>query len=233
MGGRGNRSGEPIGRGCGVFLERGRAQKSIPFGPRAREDVFMVNEPPLPPARPRIAVSACLLGRPTRYDGNHRLDRRIVEELGALFEWVPLCPEVELGLGVPREPMQLEGDPEAPRLMTITSRRDLTASILTYVERRVLELSKLDLCGFLLKRGSPSCGPAGVQVHAGGEDGGMGTGPDPTAAGFFAGCVRERFPNLPCMDEEMIADQQAARLFLDRAFTCYRSRQQDLQRRLS
>jgi uncharacterized protein YbbK (DUF523 family) len=170
--------------------------------------------------RPRVGVSACLLGQPTRYDGGHRLDRFIAEELGGRLEWVPLCPEVELGLGVPRETMRLEGDPQAPRLVTTASRRDLTAEMEAWCARRVEELAGLGVCGFILKKGSPSCGVVGVPVAP--PRGPAEVSPGTTAAGavlpagvgLFARAAARRFPALPCCDEEMLADPEQARLFL-------------------
>ncbi|HZE20713.1 MAG TPA: DUF523 domain-containing protein, partial [Desulfobaccales bacterium] len=78
----------------------------------------------------RLGISACLLGQPVRFDGGHRQDRFITDTLGQYVEFVPICPEVECGLGVPREAMRLVGDPDAPRLMTIHTRVDLTDRML-------------------------------------------------------------------------------------------------------
>src|SRR5512138_2640679 len=97
--------------------------------------------------RIRIGVSACLLGRKVRYDGQHKRDAFLVEVLDPFVEWVPVCPELELGLGVPREPVRLVGDPAAPRLVAERSGRDLTGAMRTLAEARVAELEKLDLAG--------------------------------------------------------------------------------------
>src|SRR5439155_968932 len=83
----------------------------------------------LPMAPLRLGISACLLGHEVRYDGGHKRDPFLAETLGRFVEWVPVCPEVELGLGVPREPIRLEGDPAAPRLVAANSRRDLTRAM--------------------------------------------------------------------------------------------------------
>src|SRR5437870_10585264 len=114
-----------------------------------------------PTAPLRLGISACLLGQAVRYDGGHKRDPFLAEVLGRHVEWVPVCPEVELGLGVPREPIRLEGDPARPRLVAPGSGRDLTESMARLARRRCAELSRLDLSGYVLKTGSPSCGMEG------------------------------------------------------------------------
>src|SRR2546422_8488550 len=88
----------------------------------------------LPMARLRLGISACPLGQEVRWDGGHKRDPFLAETLGRFVEWVPVCPEVELGLGVPREPIRLEGDPVAPRLVAAKSRQDLTRAM-THIAR--------------------------------------------------------------------------------------------------
>src|SRR2546426_11459453 len=106
----------------------------------------------------RLGISACLLGHEVRYDGGHKRDPLLVETLGRFVEWVPVCPEVELGLGVPREPIRLEGNPAAPRLVAVNSRTDLTAAMRRLAHARAQQLARLDLAGYVLKMDSPSCG---------------------------------------------------------------------------
>ena len=106
----------------------------------------------------RIGVSACLLGEPVRYDGGHKRSAVIVELLGSRFTWVPVCPEMEIGLGVPREPVRLTGDPHEPRMLGVSSKRDLTREMTAYAQRRARELVALDIAGYVLKSASPSCG---------------------------------------------------------------------------
>ncbi len=93
----------------------------------------------------RLGISACLLGEPVRFDGGHQLDRFITDTLGKYVEFVPVCPEVECGLGVPREAMRLVGDPEAPRLVTVRTKVDLTDRLVTWARKRVGELEQEDL----------------------------------------------------------------------------------------
>src|SRR5512138_2099076 len=99
--------------------------------------------------RCRVGVSRCLLGEPVRYDGGHKLDRRVTGLRGKRLELVGVCPEVECGLPVPREPMRLEGVPEAPRLVTINTRDDLTRRMRAFCRRRVGEFEGQGLCGFI------------------------------------------------------------------------------------
>src|SRR5437867_1578905 len=124
----------------------------------------------------RLGISACLLGQAVRYDGGHKRDPFLAETLGRFVEWVPVCPEVELGLGVPREPIRLEGDPAAPRLVAAKSRRDLTRAMTRLARARAAELARLDLVGYVFKKDSPSCGMERVRVHGGGRPRRRGTG---------------------------------------------------------
>ncbi|MFH1019444.1 MAG: DUF523 domain-containing protein [Pseudomonadota bacterium] len=155
-----------------------------------------------------IGISACLVGQNTRYDGGNRHDPLLVEALGS-FTLVPLCPEAECGLGIPREPMRLEGDPENPRLMTITTRRDLTGQMRTRCGQRLNTLASEGIGGLILKARSPSCGKR-VPVH------GEGDGETASSPGLFARLVMERFPALPIADEEELRDPARLTAFLDR-----------------
>lgn len=174
---------------------------------------------PRPVPRPDVAsgpplilgVSACLLGRAVRYDGSHKLDRWITEELGRFARFVPVCPEVEAGLGVPREPMRLTGDPAAPRLVTIHTGRDLTDRLQRWAEARIRELAEAQVRGFIFKSRSPSSGLARVQVSPLG-----GGAPVPAGIGIFARVFVERFPLLPVTDEECLADPLARQRFISR-----------------
>ena len=146
--------------------------------------------------KPRIGISACLLGELTRYDGRQKLHGYLRDDLGRYVEWVPVCPEVECGLPVPREPMSLvRGEREDVRLVTNETGRDLTAQLMTWAERRVAELEALDLWALVLKRRSPSCGVRRVKIR-GRDDMVLETG-----TGLFAALCRERLPNIPLMEE--------------------------------
>src|SRR5213593_2155080 len=147
----------------------------------------------------RLGISACLLGQAVRWDGGHKRDRFLAATLGRFVEWVPVCPEVELGLGVPREPIRLEGDPAGPRLVAANSRRDLTRAMTRLARARVGQLARLDLVGYVLKKDSPSCGMEGVRVHGGGRPLRRGTG-------LFARALMTRLPLLPVEEEGHLRD---------------------------
>ena len=167
----------------------------------------------------RIGISQCLLGDNVRYDGGHKRDGLLLEALGRHVEWVPVCPEVELGLGTPREPMRLMGDPQAPRLITITTGVDHTDAMNRFARQRVRELAGLDLSGYVFKADSPSCGVARVSLlnaqDIETQDG----------VGLFARAFMEHFPGIPVEEEGRLHDPQAVKLFLDRVLA-YRSRNQ-------
>lgn len=164
------------------------------------------------PPRPaiRLGISRCLLGDPVRYDGGHKRDDDLVEVLGKQVEWVPLCPEVEAGLGVPRPPMRLAGPVGAPRLLTIATGVDHTGTLDRFSRRRARELGDLDLSGFVLKSRSPSCGLRQVPVY--GPRGRV----TRKGVGLFARAVTKRFPLVPVEDEARLADPAVREHFLER-----------------
>ena len=163
----------------------------------------------------RLGISACLLGQPVRYDGGHRLDRWIADTLGQYVTFVPVCPEAECGLGVPRESMHLAGDPARPRLITTRTHRDLTDRMVQWARRRVTELEKENLCGFIFKSNSPSSGMARVPVHD--EKGGVAK----TGVGIFARAFMDHFPLLPVEDEGRLHDDEIRENFIERLFAFY------------
>jgi uncharacterized protein YbgA (DUF1722 family)/uncharacterized protein YbbK (DUF523 family) len=166
----------------------------------------------------RVGVSSCLLGRKVRYDGGHKRDRYLTDVLGDWVEWVSVCPEIEIGLGTPRPTIRLEGDPAAPRLVEPKSGDDLTDTMRSYSERRVAELRELDLDGYVLKRGSPSCGMERVRVW---NEGGM---PDRSGVGTFAATLLSRWPNLPVEEEGRLNDPVLRENFVERLFCSHRWR---------
>ena len=161
----------------------------------------------------RLGVSACLLGRPVRFDGSHKHDRWITGELGRYVEFVPVCPEVEAGFGVPRESMRLVGDPDAPRLITTKTGRDLTGIMTAWAKKRADELAAEDLCGFIFKSKSPSSGMSRVKVYS--EKGGMAVH---KGVGLFARAFMERFPLLPVEEEGRLLDARLRENFIERIF---------------
>ncbi|MBN1934916.1 MAG: DUF523 and DUF1722 domain-containing protein [Anaerolineae bacterium] len=166
----------------------------------------------------RLGISACLLGQKVRYDGGHKLDHFLADELGRYVEWVPVCPEVECGLPIPREAMRLVDNPEAPRLVTIKTGIDLTEQMTVWAKQRVEQLADKRLHGFVFKKDSPSSGLFRVRVY---NEHGMA---ERVGVGMFAGQVARRFPLLPLEEEGRLNDARLRENFIDRIFTYQRWR---------
>ena len=113
----------------------------------------------------RLGVSSCLLGEPVRFDGGHKRDFFLVDALGRFVEWVPVCPELESGLGVPRESMRLVRTHREIRLVTVRTARDQTDTVVRYTVRKIEEIAEQGLSGFVLKKDSPTCGLERVRVY--------------------------------------------------------------------
>ncbi len=169
--------------------------------------------------RIKMGISACLLGQKVRYDGGHKLDHFLTDTLGQFVEYVPVCPEVECGFGVPREAFRLEGDPKAPRLITRRSKADYTEPMVQWAEKRVRQLEKEALCGFIFKSKSPSSGMERVKVY---NEKGM---PVKKGSGIFARIFMEHFPLIPVEDEGRIHDPKLRENFIERVFTMKRWRE--------
>lgn len=166
----------------------------------------------------RVGVSKCLLGEPVRFDGQHKHDHFITDTLGRYFEYVGVCPEVECGLGVPRETVRLVGDPADPRLVTTRTGIDHTERMRAWAERRVRELEREDLHGYIFKARSPSSGMEAIKVYN--DKGGVAG----KAPGMFAKIFMARFPTLPCEDEGRLHDPDLRECFIERVFTLWRYR---------
>jgi len=167
----------------------------------------------------KLGVSTCLLGENVRYDGGHKLDRFLTDTLGQYVEYVPVCPEVECGLGVPRESMHLEGDPDSPRLITSRTNRDMTKCMVSWAKRRVVEIEEEDLCGFIFKSDSPSSGMERVKVY---HEKGM---PVKKGIGMFARIFMEHFPLFPVEDEGRLHNPELRENFIERIFALKRWRE--------
>ena len=113
----------------------------------------------------KLGISSCLLGNKVRYDGGHKFDPFLVNTLGQFVDYVPVCPEVESGFPVPREAFRLVGDPEKPRLVTRQSGVDATPQMERWIEKKLPQLEKESLCGFIFKSQSPSSGMERVKVY--------------------------------------------------------------------
>ncbi len=168
--------------------------------------------------RPRVAVSSCLLGEPVRYDGNHRRDSCITEQLSALFEWLPVCPEVGIGMGVPRAPIRLVT--RGGRVHAVGVEDDtveVTQALQDYAQRMSEQLA--DVSGYIFKSRSPSCGLIDTDLFDA-----QGYLLDKTS-GVFAAVIRDIFPDLPLTDECSLADPVARDAFVQRVFDYLPSRE--------
>lgn len=170
------------------------------------------------PARIPVGVSSCLLGEAVRYDGGHKLDRYVNGVLGRWFEYVPFCPEALAGLGVPRPPIRLAGDPAAPRAVRVGDDSvDVSEALQAATRRVVPEVERLR--GYIFKRASPSCGMERVKVYqAPGRAPRMGRG-------LFARAVMETYPLLPCEEEGRLNDPSLRESFVERVFALDRWRE--------
>lgn len=161
----------------------------------------------------RVGISSCLLGQEVRYDGGHKRDRYIVDTLGEYFEWLPVCPEVEFGMGTPREPIRLEREGESVQLVTINTRQDLTSGMRRFASRRAAKLAKENLAGYLLKKDSPSCGVQRVKVYPNEKGQARREG-----VGLFAAALIEACPHLPVEDEGRLCDARLRENWIQRVF---------------
>ena len=166
----------------------------------------------------RIGISSCLLGHEVRWNGGHKLDKYLTHTLGQFVEYVPVCPEVEAGFGVPRESLRLVGDPDNPRLITFKSKTDRTDRMVAWARKRVKELEKEDLCGFIFKSDSPSSGMIRIKVY---NEKGM---PHKIGIGIFARAFMEHFPSIPAEDDGRLNDPLIRENFILQIFTLKRWR---------
>jgi len=168
--------------------------------------------------RIRIGISSCLLGENVRYDGTNKLDTYLRDTLGRYVDYVPVCPETEAGLGVPREPMRLVDSGKGVRLVTTRTGVDMTDMMQRWSAKRVDELAGKDLCGFIFKSRSPSSGMARVKVYDGNGV------PSPRGVGVFAGAFMYRFPLVPVEDEGRLHDPRLRENFIELIFALKRWR---------
>ncbi|MGD2037118.1 MAG: DUF523 and DUF1722 domain-containing protein [Desulfobacterales bacterium] len=170
-------------------------------------------------SRVRLGISSCLLGNAVRWNSGHKLDRYLTRTLGQFVDYVSVCPEVEAGFGVPRESMRLVGDPENPRLITFKTKTDKTDEMLRWARKRVKELEKEDLHGFIFKSDSPSSGMIRVKVYT---EKGM---PVKKGVGMFAREFMAHFPLIPAEDDGRLHDPKIRENFIERIFSLRRWRQ--------
>jgi uncharacterized protein YbgA (DUF1722 family)/uncharacterized protein YbbK (DUF523 family) len=165
------------------------------------------------PSPIRIGISACLLGEEVRFDGGHKRDRFLTDVLGPHVTWVPVCPEVEMGLGTPRETLRLVRTDDRVRMLTTRTGIDHTAGMVAWGKTRLDALASEDLSGYVLKKDSPSCGMERVKIY---DDGGG--APTRSGRGIFAEALLARFPLLPVEEEGRLGDARLRENFIERVF---------------
>ncbi|MCX8030909.1 MAG: DUF523 and DUF1722 domain-containing protein [Thermodesulfovibrionales bacterium] len=166
----------------------------------------------------KVGISSCLLGEKVRYDGGHKLDKYLKETLGKYVKWITVCPEVEMGLPVPREAMRLTGNSNNPRLVTVKTHIDYTDNMITWAKKRLKELEKEEICGFIFKSDSPSSGMRKVKVYS---ESGI---PYKNGVGIFAKLFMEHFPLIPVEDDGRMNDPSLRENFIERIFVYKRWR---------
>jgi uncharacterized protein YbgA (DUF1722 family)/uncharacterized protein YbbK (DUF523 family) len=166
----------------------------------------------------RLGISACLLGDSVRFDGGHKRDPFLVDLLGTFVEWVRMCPEVELGLGTPREALRLVRRGDDIRMVNTRSGRDISDAMRAWARARAEALDGERLAGFVLKKDSPSCGMERVKLYV---EGGMA---ERKGRGLFAEAVMQRYPRLPVEEEGRLSDSRLRENFVERVFAYVRLR---------
>lgn len=163
------------------------------------------------PQRLRVGISSCLLGDEVRFDGGHKRDAQLIDLLGPHVEWIRVCPEVEVGMGVPREPVRLVRAGGDVRMITVSTSIDYTDAMRAWAARRAAALAAMDLDGYVLKSDSPSCGMDGVKLY------------DPESrswsrdgVGLFAAALMAACPDLPVEEEGRLADPAIRARFIQR-----------------
>ena len=175
--------------------------------------------------RVRLGISQCLLGDKVRWNAGHKLDRYITQTLGQFADFVPVCPEVEVGMGIPRESLRLVGAPDSPRLITYKTKIDHTDRMVSWATERVRALEAENLSGFIFKSDSPSSGMIRVKVY---NDKGM---PEKKGIGVFARIFMAHFPLIPVEDDGRLHDPMIRENFIERIFTFQRWRELLAQRK--
>lgn len=155
-----------------------------------------------------LAISSCLIGEEVRYDGGHKKDHSLMKLLGEHVRWVPVCPEVEAGMGTPREPVKLVASTEGRHMVGVSSGTDHTSDVTAVANRRAEDLRDTGIAGYVFKSRSPSCGLWDTPIE--GEDG--------PGRGLYAATLTALMPDLPVEDEARMADPVVRDNFIERAF---------------
>jgi len=167
-------------------------------------------------SKPRLGISACLLGHKVRFDAAHKQDHFLTDTVGRFVDWVAVCPEVEVGMGVPRETVRLVGTPDAPRLVAERSGKDWTDAMERFAAVRIRQLAELHLSGYVFKKNSPTCGMERVRVY---NSKNM---PVRQGRGLFAAALMTRFSLMPIEEEGRLIDPALRENFIERVFAYHR-----------
>lgn len=166
--------------------------------------------------KPKLGISACLLGHRVRYDGGHKREHFLTDLFGKFVEWIPICPEVEVGMGLPRETIRLVGTPTYPRMIAEKSGKDWTQAMNRFAAQQVCEIADQNLSGYVFKKNSPSCGMERVRVY---NSQGM---PERQGRGLFAAALIDQCPLLPVEEEGRLNDLKLRENFIERVFAHHR-----------
>ncbi|MGW5875245.1 YbgA family protein [Nocardiopsis terrae] len=169
------------------------------------------------PPRPVVGVSSCLIGAPVRYNGGHSRYKFLTEELDRHVDWLPVCPEAEIGLGVPRPTLRLRDSEGSDRVISSKDGTDHTDDLANVADRHLRELRRLD--GYVLKNKSPSCGLYALPVFDDNADRLRGTG-----RGAFAARLTALLPDLPVEEQGRLSDAVLREHFVERVFAHARLR---------
>ena len=169
--------------------------------------------------KPKLGISACLLGQKVRFDGGHKREQFLTDLFGRFVDWIPICPEIEAGMGVPRESVRLVGTSADPNMIAEKSGRDWTAPMNQFAAKRLRGLAAANLSGYVFKKNSPSCGMERVKVYS---SKGM---PERQGRGLFAAAVMKHWPFLPVEEEGRLNDLKLRENFIERVFAYHRWQQ--------
>ena len=165
---------------------------------------------------PKLGISACLLGQKVRYDGEHKRDLFLTELFGKFVEWIPICPEVEVGMGVPRETVRLVGTLTHPRMIAEKSATDWTEAMNRFAAKRLHDIAEKHLSGYVFKKNSPSCGMERIKVY---NSKGVA---ERQGRGLFAAALMSQWPLLPVEEEDRLNDLKLRENFIERVFARHR-----------
>jgi uncharacterized protein YbgA (DUF1722 family)/uncharacterized protein YbbK (DUF523 family) len=160
----------------------------------------------------KIGISSCLLGEEVRFDGGHKRDRFITDRLSAFVKFVPVCPEIAIGLGVPRQPIRLVVEGGVHRSVGARDETlDVTENLVQFARKTSPKLEKIS--GYIFKSKSPSCGMERVKLYP--KDSSI---PNRDGVGIYSRTIMEMMPNLPVEEEGRLNDSVIRENFVERIY---------------